>query len=155
MESHCAGSKLFYILTPCGSSLRARDVVWCCIKPHTPSWTQVAVSLTGRNCGGPLMLTLPIILLYIQKEMHRMHTETTRSSGYWLGTVLLLYLLRTDAARVAGCVTTRSRSARRGRLGGRCRCCNTLLPRSRCRRSSNPSSRQIRAAQLERVELEL
>jgi hypothetical protein len=25
-----------------------------------------------------------------------MHTETTRSSGYWLGTVLLLYLLRTD-----------------------------------------------------------
>ena len=35
-----------------------------------------------------------------------MHTETTRSSGYWLGTVLLLYLLRTDAARVAGCVTT-------------------------------------------------
>ena len=82
-----------------------------------------------------------------------MHTETTRSSGYWLGTVLLLYLLRTDAARVAGCVTTRSRSARRGRLGGRCsRCCNTLLPRSRCRRSSNTSSRQIRAAQLERVE---
>ncbi len=38
------------------------------------------------------------VLLYIQKEMHRMHTETTRSSGYWLGTVLLLYLLRTDAA---------------------------------------------------------
>jgi hypothetical protein len=55
------------------------------------------------------------ILLYIQKEMHKMHTETTRRSGYWLGTatVLLLYLLRSDAARVAGCVTTRSRSARR------------------------------------------
>jgi hypothetical protein len=81
-----------------------------------------------------------------------MHTETTRSSDsatVVLGTVLLLYLLRSDAARVAGCVTTRSRSARRGRLGGRCsRSCNTLLPRSRCRRSSNTSSRQIRAAQL-------
>ena len=56
-----------------------------------------------------------------------MHTETTRSSDYLLKTVLLLYLLKPAAARVAGCVTTRSRSARRGRVGGRCNhCCNTL-----------------------------
>ena len=32
-----------------------------CIKPHIPFWTQVAVSLTGRNCRGPLTLALPII----------------------------------------------------------------------------------------------
>jgi hypothetical protein len=47
-----------------------------------------------------------------------MHTETTgtRSLNYWLRTALLLYLLITDAARVAGCVTTGSRSARRDYL---------------------------------------
>ena len=70
------------------------------------------------------------LLSYIQKEMHRLHTETTRSSDYLLKTVLsiLLYMHRPDAARVAGYVTTRSRSVRRGRLGGRCNhCCNTLL----------------------------
>ena len=39
---------------------------------------------------------------YIQKEMHRLHTETTRGSDYLLKTVLLLYMLRPDAARVAG-----------------------------------------------------
>ena len=50
---------------------------------------------------------LKTVLSYIQKEMHRLHT-------------LLLYTLRPDAARVAGYVTTRSRSVRRGRLGGRC-----------------------------------
>ena len=67
--------------------------------------------------------------------------------------MLLLYMLRPDAARVAGYVTTRSRSVRRGRLGGRCsHCCITLLLCSRCRRSSNSSSRQDRAAQLERIE---
>ena len=49
---------------------------------------------------------------YIQKEMHRLHTETTRSSDYLLKTVLLLYMLRPDAARVAGYVTTRGRSVR-------------------------------------------
>ena len=41
-------------------------------------------------------------------------------SDYLLQTVLLLYLLRLAAARVAGSVTTRSRSVRRGRLGGLC-----------------------------------
>ena len=46
------------------------------------------------------------VLSYIQKEMHRLHTETTRSSDYLLKTVLLLYMLRPDAARVAGYVTT-------------------------------------------------
>ena len=45
--------------------------------------------------------------------MHRLHTETTRSSDYLLKTVLLLYLLRPAAARVAGYVTTRSRSVRK------------------------------------------
>ena len=63
---------------------------------------------------------LKTVLSYIQKEMHRLHTETTRSADYLLKTVLLLYMLRLDAARVAGYVTTRSRSVRRGRLGGRC-----------------------------------
>ena len=82
---------------------------------------------------------------YIQKEMHRLHTETTVrvvSHNLLNKTVLLMYLLRPAAAGVAGYVTTRSRSARRGRLGGRCsHCCNTLPLCSRCR-----------AAQLERVE---
>jgi hypothetical protein len=51
-----------------------------------------------------------------------MHTETTRSSDYWLMTVILLYLLRPAAARAAGC--HHEKPARRGRLGGRCnRCC--------------------------------
>ena len=63
---------------------------------------------------------LKTVLSYIQKEKHRLHTETTRSSDYLLKTVLLLYMLRPDAARVAGYFTTRSRSVRRGRLGGRC-----------------------------------
>ena len=35
-----------------------------------------------------------------------MHTETTHSSGYWLGTVLLLYLHRPATDRVADIVTT-------------------------------------------------
>ena len=35
---------------------------------------------------------------YIQKEMQRLHTETTRSSDYLLQTVLLLYFIRPDAA---------------------------------------------------------
>ncbi len=35
-----------------------------------------------------------------------MHTETTHSSDYWLGTVLLLYLHRPATDRVAGIVTT-------------------------------------------------
>ena len=49
-----------------------------------------------------------VALSYIQKEMCRLHTETTRSSDYLLKTVLLLYMLRPDAARVAGYVTTSS-----------------------------------------------
>ena len=59
-----------------------------------------------------VVLTLYYVLSHIQKEMHRLHTETTRSSDYLLKTVLLLYILRPDAARVAGYVTTRSRSVR-------------------------------------------
>ena len=59
------------------------------------------------------------LLSYIQKEMHRLHTETTRSSDYLLKTVLLLYLLRPAASRVAGCVTTRSRSRGEERTPGR------------------------------------
>ena len=101
-----------------------------------------------REIRGPVVGP---VLSYIQKEMHKLHTETTRSSDYLLKTVLLLYMLRPDAARVAGYVTTRSRSARRGRLGGRCsHCCNTLPLCSRCRRSINPSSRHYASNCLER-----
>ena len=44
-----------------------------------------------------------------------MHTETTRSSDYWLGTVLLLYLHRPATERVAGIVTTQDTGMRSSR----------------------------------------
>ena len=44
-----------------------------------------------------------------------MHTETTRSSDYWLGTVLLLYLHRHATDRVAGIVTTQDTGMRSSR----------------------------------------
>ena len=75
-----------------GGTTEHPDAERCCAFKQTRS-------VVTRSIGNT-------VLSYIQKEMHKLHTETTRSSDYLLKTVLLLYLLRPAAAAAAVLVVT-------------------------------------------------